>query len=133
MSANRRLQAAMAAALRAHPPLAGGVTAILDAPPVRALHPFVVVDDPVLTDWSTKDQTGREGRIALFVRDTGERPERLRELIGEAEAAIEAMPAEIGEGWRIVGRLLMRSRVLREGAARWAAISEWRVRMLRSM
>lgn len=131
MSARELLQAGLRSALRGHAPFSGGVTAVFDAPPLRAALPYALVDEPLLADWGTKDMAGREGRIAVLLRDTGERPIRLRTLIGEAEVAIEAMPRALGGGWFVTSLALVRSRVVREGDGRWMAASEWRVRMLR--
>ena len=128
MSVQALAQAAMVAALRGHDGLA--VTGVFDAPPVRRALPYAVVEEAVLGDWSTKDMAGREGRLAVAIHDGGERPVRLRALVGEAEAAIAGMAPELGEGWRIVTLTLVRSRIVREGE-RWAAMSEWRVRMLK--
>lgn len=128
MSVQAVVQAAMAAALRDHAGLEG--VAVFDAPPVRSALPHAVVEEAVLSDWGTKDLAGREGRLAVLLRDGGERPVRLRTLAGEAEAAIEAMPRALGEGWRVVSLVLARSRVVREGGG-WMALSEWRVRMLK--
>ena len=41
------------------------------------------------------------------------------------------MPDALGEGWRVVSRVLLRSRILNEGESRWSALSEFRLRMLR--
>lgn len=127
MSVQEVLQGALVEAL------AGlAVTAVFDAPPVRAARPYALVEEAWLADWSTKDMAGREGRFAVALFDTGERPARLRALAGEAEAAIEAMPRVLGEGWAITSLTLLRSRIARDGEARWTAVSEFRVRMLRS-
>lgn len=131
MSARELLQAAFRAALEGHTPLAGEVTAIFDAPPLRGLRPYALVEEAVLTDWGTKDMAGREARIAVTLFDSGERPARLRLLAGEVEAAIEAVPRAIGDGWRIASLAFVRGRTLREGDGRWASASEYRVRMLR--
>lgn len=131
MSAHELLQASLRAALRGHAPFSGGVTAVFDAPPLRAALPYALVDEPLLVDWGTKDMAGREGRIAVLLRDAGERPVRLRTLIGEADAAIEEMPRALGGGWFVTSLALIRSRIVREGDGRWMAASEWRVRMLR--
>jgi hypothetical protein len=131
MSANRVLHDALCAALRGHAPLAAAVTGVFDSPPRRAAVPYAVVDEPLLADWSTKDMAGREGRIAVLLHDEGEAPARLRDLIGAAEAGIEAMPRAIGAGWRLASLVLLRSRIARDRDGRWAAMSEWRVRMLR--
>ncbi|WP_404336197.1 DUF3168 domain-containing protein [Sphingomonas sp. MMS12-HWE2-04] len=131
MNAHAALQAGLKAALDGHAPLKAGVTAVFDAPPLRAARPYALLEDPVLADWSTKDMAGREGRIAVQLFDSGEAPVRLRGLIGEAEAAIEAVARDLGGGWRVVSLGLIRSRVFRESESKWAAMSEWRVRMLR--
>ena len=131
MSAGELLQAAFRAALEAHAPLAGAVTAIFDAPPARGLRPYALVEEAMLADWSTKDMAGREARIAVTLFDSGERPTRLRRLAGEVDSAIEAMPRAIGTGWRIVSLAFARGRTLRDGEGRWASVSEFRVRMLR--
>lgn len=126
MSVQAMLQAAMAAALEGL-----DVTGVFDAPPVRAGLPYAVVEEAVLADWSTKDMAGREGRLAVLVHDSGERPVRLRGLAGAAEDAIAGMTRELGEGWRVVTLVLARSRIVRERDGRWVAMSEWRVRMLK--
>jgi hypothetical protein len=131
MSAQTVLGEAVVAALKAHPGVAAVVTAVFDAPPVRAARPFAEVAEALLTDWSTKDLAGREGRIAIVLRDAGERPVRLRELAGEVDAAVEALPRALPEGWRIASLVPVRSRIVREGAGLWAGTNEYRVRMLR--
>lgn len=132
MSAQARLQAALTAALGEHAPL-GALTGVFDAPPVRAALPYAVVGEAVLSDWGTKDAIGREARIAVLLHDGGERPARLRLLAGATETAIEAMPRDLGEGWRIASLAFVRSRIVPNGAGRWIASSEYRVRMLRSL
>jgi hypothetical protein len=122
------LQAALADCLRG----AGGLdgVAVFDAPPVRGALPYVVIEEAVLGDWSTKDMAGREGRLAVTIRDGGERPVRLRGLAGAAEDAVLGMAGEVGEGWRVASLVLVRSRLVREGAG-WVSVSEFRVRVLR--
>lgn len=130
MSAQAQLQAALTAALGGHAPL-GVLTGVFDAPPVRAALPYAVVGEAVLSDWGTKDAIGREARIAVLLHDGGERPARLRLLAGATETAIETMPRDLGEGWRIASLAFVRSRIVPNGAGRWIASSEYRVRMLR--
>jgi hypothetical protein len=131
MSVQGLLQDAIRAALEGHAPLAEAVTGVFDAPPVRAARPYAWVDEALLGDWGTKDIAGRDGRFAVLVHDTGERPVRLRALAGAAEDAVEAMPRDLGGGWRVVTCRLLRSRIVGEGEGRWAAMSEFRVRMLK--
>jgi hypothetical protein len=131
MSVQALIQDALVAALKGHAPVVDAVTAVVDAPPVRAARPYVVVDEAVLIDWGTKDLAGREGRLAVVAYDRGERPVRLRALAGTIEDAVAAMPRDLGQGWRVASLVLVRSRIVREGDDRWTAVVEWRVRMLR--
>ena len=131
MSAGVLLQAAAVAALKASPGLAE-LTGVFDANPVRSALPHAVVDDPALADWSTKTWAGREARLVATLHDAGERPTRLRAMIGELEAAIEAIDPELGDGWRIATVTVTRSRIARAAVAeRWIAVGEFRVRMWR--
>lgn len=107
------------------------VNGVFDCDPVRAARPYAWVDEPVLADWSTKDMAGREGRFAVLLYDAGERPARLRALCGAVEEALESLPTDLGEGWHLLGPVLARSRIVREGEMRWMATIEWRVAMLR--
>lgn len=126
MSARERLGDAVLAAL-------GRVEGLLafDAPPVRAAVPYAVVEEPVLVDWSTKSWAGLEGRVSVAVHDEGERPARLREILGRAEAAVAAMGPDLGDGWRIAQVALARSRVARAGG-RWVGVGEFVVRVWRA-
>lgn len=135
MSAAAVVQAAVVAAVRRDPEL-GVLTAVFDAPPVRAALPYAVIDDPVLGLWGAKDLAGREGRVAVVLHDAGERPVRLRALFGAVELRVEALAGELGDGWRIAGVRLQRSRIVRGpgaagGEGRWIAASEFAVRVYR--
>ncbi|OJU17000.1 MAG: hypothetical protein BGN95_07135 [Sphingomonas sp. 66-10] len=128
MSAREVAQAAVVAALRV---ALGDAAAVFDAPPVRAALPHVVVEQPELVDWSTKDWRGREGRIVVAAYDGGERPVRLRALAARIEDAVEAVPAAPGDGWRVATLRFVRSRVARAPGDRWVATSEFVVRLYR--
>jgi hypothetical protein len=125
------LTAALAAHLRGCPALAG--CAVFDAPPVRGGLPFVVVEEPVLADASASGWAGREGRVTVSIADAGERPVRLRGLLDAVEAWVAALPAAIGDGWRVVLLKPVRSRVVRSGGGdRWSGTAEFQVRMWRA-
>ncbi len=128
MSVHAMLQAALVAAIED-----GGVevTGVFDAPPLRAAVPHALVEEVVLTDWSTKDMAGREGRVIVRLHDAGERPARLRVLTDAVQEAVAAMPVTLSGGWRIVSLAFLRSRILAEGGGKWRAVIEWRVRLLR--
>ncbi len=119
------LIAAVAARLRACPALSG--VTVFDAPPVRGGLPHILVEEPVLADWGAKDVRGREGRLAVTIAAGGERPERLRALLAAVEDGLPAMPAGLGEGWRLVQLRFLRSRIARTGE-RWTATAEFMVR-----
>jgi hypothetical protein len=96
--------------------------------PVQAARPFATVEAGSEIDWSHKTGFGREVRLAVTIRDKGERPERLRRLMGAAEAAmVELGPAD---DWTVVTLTFLRSRIVAEGKGGWAGILDYRVRML---
>lgn len=127
VSARGLLHAAVAARLRS-----GTGLAVFDAAPVRAAAvPHAVVEEPVLSDWSTKSWAGREARLVVAVHDAGERPVRLRGLLETVEAAVASLPAELGEGWRVVRVTPGRSRIARGKSDRWVGTVEFTARMWR--
>lgn len=129
MSAGAAIHAAVKTALRAAPGLAEA--SIFAAPPLRAAHPFVVVTEPLLTDWGCKGADGREARIGVAIEDSGEEPVRLRRLAGAADAALATLPRDLGDGWRIASAVPLRVRIVPAGTARWTALVEWRLRVMR--
>jgi hypothetical protein len=124
----RAVQAALVAALDAHPGLANGC-AVYDGPEPRAVFPYISVTDSLVSDWSTKTAIGREMRVALTVWDDGEMPARLHDLMGHVEDAVAALPRDLA-GWRISSCVFMRSFVARDPAGPWAGLVEYRVRIL---
>jgi hypothetical protein len=132
--ASPMLQAVAIAALQG----AEGIGGVYDGLPLQAAFPYAVVECGPESDWSHKSGTGREVRLAVTIRDEGERPARLRRLMREAEAAIYGIGGI--EGWRIVSLHFVRSQGLREtrgsdapGVGRWAGVIEFRERMLQSV
>ncbi|HEX8668175.1 MAG TPA: DUF3168 domain-containing protein [Allosphingosinicella sp.] len=127
MSASEALVAAATAALQGVPDLG-----IHGGPPLQAAVPHAIVEAGPETDWGHKSGAGRELRLAVTVRDRGERPERLRRLMGEAEAAVAAVSTLAG--WQLVSLRFVRSRIAapaKGGAeADWAGVIEYRARML---
>lgn len=105
-----------------------GLNQVYDGPPLSAAFPYAVVETGPESDWSHKSGEGRELRLAILVRDKGERPARLRTLA----AAVEAEAATIGPdlaGWRLVNLVFLRASMLRESGAAWSAAIEYRARL----
>jgi hypothetical protein len=128
--------AALQAAALARIGALGGLSGSYDAPPLQAVYPYALVEAGPETDWGHKSGAGSEVRLAVSVRDAGERPRRLLALLDAARAAIEAGLAP--EGWQLVTLAWQRTRSAREGKpaigadALWAGAVEFRARMLRS-
>ncbi len=118
------LQEAVIGALRSVPGL--GVHTL---GPIQSAFPYATVDAGLEADWSHKSGEGREVRLAVTIRDEGERPDRLQRLKREAEATIGAQGAML-EGWRVVSLRFLRSSLVRDGRQSWAALIEYRARML---
>jgi hypothetical protein len=106
-----------------------GLNGAYDGPPLQATFPYALVETGPETDWSHKSGGGRELRVAVTIRDKGEKPARLRALVGEAENAIGAITGALA-GWRLVTLVFVRSFMLRESGAAWAATIEYRARLL---
>ena len=123
------VRGAVAAALREDATLRAVLNGVFEGPAVRASAPIAEVAEALASDWSTKDARGRELRVAVMLRDVGERPERLAGLVDAAERAIEAMPRDL-DGWRVASLTFVRSRTAGDGPGRWLAVVEYRVRVL---
>jgi hypothetical protein len=120
------LQAAAVAALKASAPGIGGV---YDGPPVQAAFPYAVVECGAEGDWGHKSAVGRELRLAVTLRDAGERPARVQQLADQAEAALAGIGPAL-DGWRLVTFRFLRSRAVKERNGSWAVMIEYRARML---
>ena len=121
------LVAALVAALRDVP----GLSQVSDGAPLQAADAAAIVEAGPETDWGFKGGEGAEVRFAIVLRCGGEAPTRAR-MIGER---IRSAVAEVGPdlgGWGLVSLAMLRSRVLREAGPKWAAVIEYRARMIRA-
>ncbi|HET9640611.1 MAG TPA: DUF3168 domain-containing protein [Allosphingosinicella sp.] len=108
-----------------------GLGGIYPGPPLQAAYPYAVVECGPETDWGHKSGSGRELRLAVILRDSGERPERAQAFADVVESALAA-GLDV-EGWRLVTLALVRRRTLAEGRggrAGWAVAIDYRARML---
>jgi hypothetical protein len=125
----RIVQTALVSALETHPAIAAAYCGVYDGPEPRAAFPYISVTDGLVTDWSTKTALGREFRMALTVWDEGEEAARLHDLMGHVEDAVAALPRDL-PGWRVASISFVRSLVTRDAAGPWAALVEYRLRVL---
>jgi hypothetical protein len=127
--------ALQAAALARIAPLAG-LSGVYEGAPLQAVYPYAVVEAGPETDWGHKSGAGSEVRVAVTVRDAGERPRRLHGLLDEARAAVEAGLEP--DGWQLVTLAWQRTRSAREGKALagadtvWVGAVEFRARLLKA-
>lgn len=123
--AGEALAAAAIEALRG----VAGLNAVHEGEPLQASCPFASVEAGPEADWSHKSGEGRELRLAVTIRDKGERPARLRTLLSEVEAALDGGLA-VPSGWRVVTMVFRRARLVQARAGEWAGVIEYRVRLL---
>jgi len=103
MSASLAMQRLMVTALAA----VEGVTGVFDAPPVDAVAPYLTIGPDLVSDWSTKTETGHEHRVQVRVWDEGPGVARLKPIMAGVEAALAGL-----EGARD-GHVLVSSRLVR--------------------
>jgi hypothetical protein len=118
------LQAAAVAALQGVAELGR----VYDGQPLQAAVPYAVVEPGHEADWGHKNGAGREVRLAVTIRDEGERPARLRRLMGEAEAALAGVSTVAG--WQLVTMRFLSSRVAKDRQSGWIGLVEFRARLL---
>jgi hypothetical protein len=108
-----------------------GLNGVYDGPPLTAAFPCAIVEAGPESDWSHKSGEGRELRLSILVRDKGERPARLRELVAAIEGVIVAIDGELS-GWRLINLVFVREAMLRETGAAWSAAIDYRARLLKA-
>ena len=107
MSAEQAVRARALALLAGNAALAGLVHGVFDGVPARASAPYVSVGAAEGSDWGTKDVAGREVRLTLALAGVG------AAAGDDAAGRIEALVPELrgtGDGWRIVGARVVRTR-----------------------
>ena len=127
MSADEVVRAALIAALSADAAFDG--VAGLGLEPTAGSMPQVDVAWPLVSDWGTKSETGRELRTLVILRVAKGQRARLPEMVAAAEAAGVSFSGVI-DGWAVGSAVLMRTQIsdARDGV-RTARI-EHRVRVL---
>ena len=123
------LRAALLAWLAADPVLAAQLNAVTEEAPSRTALPWLAVAASASADWSAKDMTGREVRIALELHCRGDQPGAAADLVAAIEARIAALPS-VQAGLRVVTVTFLRARAEMRSANTRAVLLEYRFRVL---
>ena len=123
------LRASLIAWLAADPVLAGQLNAIVEEAPTRTALPWLALAASASADWSCKDRTGREVRVALELHCRGDRPVAAGALVRAIEARVAALPPA-QTGLRVVTATFLRARAEQRAANTRAILLEYRFRVL---
>ena len=123
MSASLAVQKLLAAALGGVP----AATGIYDGPPADAVAPYLVIGPDLVTDWSTKTETGHEHRLGVTVWDAGPGTVQAKSIMGAVESALAGLSG-VRNGHMIVSARLLRTLVLTDPEGWTQGIVEFRVR-----
>ncbi len=109
--------------------LAAQLNAVLEETPSRTAMPWLAIAASASADWSAKDRTGREVRVALELHCRGDRPDAAADLVSAIEARIANLPA-VQSGFRLVTTQFLRARAEQRGANTRAILLEYRFRVM---
>lgn len=123
------LRAALLAWLAADPALSTALNAIVEEAPSRTSLPWLAVAASASADWSTKEQRGREVRVALELHYRGDRSDSAAVLVGAIEARITSLPSAQA-GFTLVTTQFLRARTEQRGESSRAVLLEYRFRLL---
>ena len=123
------LRAALLAWLAADPVLAAQLNAVTEEAPSRTALPWLAVAASASADWSAKEVTGREVRVALELHCRGDQPDAAAALVAAIEARIAALPSAQA-GLRVVSVTFLRARAEMRSANTRAVLLEYRFRVL---
>lgn len=122
------LRTALLAWLRADPALAA-INLIAEEAPLEASLPWLGIAASASADWSAKEVTGREIRIALELHCRGDDPATPAALTQAIEARIEALPRD-QPGLTVISTRFLRARAERRARNTRAVLLEYRFRAL---
>jgi hypothetical protein len=129
MSADEVVRDALIAALATEPAFSG--VAGLGLEPTAGSLPQVDVAWPLVSDWGTKSETGRELRTLVTVRVAKGQRARMPTMVAAAEAAGVSLGGII-DGWSVGSAVLMRTQISDQRDGVRVARVEHRVRVLES-
>jgi len=115
--------------LAADPVLAAELNAVIEEAPSRTALPWLAIAASASTDWSAKDLSGREVRVAFELHCRGDQPGTAADLVAVIEQRIESLPHSQA-GFDVVTIRFLRARAEQRGESRRAILLEYRFRLL---
>ena len=123
------LRAALIDWLRGDPVLTGRLNAISEEAPVAATPPWLGIAASASTDWSVKNRTGREVRIALELTDRQDEAAAMAVTTQYIEERIATFAPE-QDGFECPGIHFLRGRAEQRPRNLRTALLEYRFRIL---
>lgn len=123
------LRAALIQWLRSGPAPLDALNAVEEEAPLRASPPWLGIAASASADWSTKDRTGREIRVALELHTRGDHAAGDAALASAIERRIESLP-RAQQGFAIASIVFLRARAERRANNRRSMLLEYRFRCL---
>ncbi len=123
------LRSAVITWLQGDPGLSAQLNAVVEEAPSRTALPWLAIAASASADWSVKDRSGREVRLALELYCRGDKPDSAATLVAGIEARIASLPPE-QSGFRIVTAQFLRARAEQRASNTRAVLLEYRFRLL---
>lgn len=123
------LRAALIDWLASDPALIPELNAVVEEAPSRTSLPWLAIATSASADWSSKDRTGREVRIALELHCRGDAPDAAGTLTSAIEQRIAVLPRS-QSGFTLVSTTFLRARAEQRGISTRAILLEYRFRVL---
>ena len=125
------LRAALLDWLRADPALAGQIEQFTEEAPLEATPPWLGIVASASADWSVKDRTGREIRLALELNARTDDAAATGLLVSAIDKRVERLP-RAQAGFAIATTTFLRARAERRANNTRAVLLEYRFRVLES-
>lgn len=122
------LRAALLAWLNASPDLSGQLNSISEDNVASASAPFLTIAASTAADWSTKDRSGREIRIAVQLSTRGDDAAADGVLVSQIEKRISSLP-RAQSGFDIINTRFLRARTQRLPRNQRAVLLEYSFRL----
>lgn len=123
------LRSALVAWLASDSALAAQLNAVTEEAPSRTALPWLAIAASASADWSTKEQDGREVRIALELHCRGDQPDAASTIVARVEKRLRQMPSDQGT-FQVASTTFLRARAEMRSANTRAVLLEYRFRVL---